>query len=367
MRNPENEKWLRNVFMGYLGRYPTDQEVGAYLTNFSSHEAIMHKIAYSNESMTISSPFSRTELNNVVLSGLPEPIRPKRTAVQISGHLRFYEKVFPYIYKHLILPNSADVFIHTWDARGNQIHSNSIAPVPDNTQAVDIELAKQLLVNVKLSKVESADEVLNTIQNPTDYLLYGIVHRGKVGGSAEPKYITSQLYSMHQASLLREAHERQQNQKYDTVIRLRADYLPTTPIDAREHTADDLTIWVPNGISSGHAHPPCRRCKLERHTGPHGADICDVFSVGTSEAISKYCHLYTQLDEIYYELNLLNSKWSSEESGRKFVKYAQWNTINIWAMNSHKYHCYYPERIFREYLKNYRLLPSGISGSVCRG
>lgn len=132
-----------------------------------------------------------------------------------------------------------------------------------------------------------------------------------------------------------------------------------------EYALDDDSIYTPSPPQSEHDHPPCPACQMGKHNGEHGTDVCDIFAYGTQKAMKKCCTLWDSLDEV----------WSLCEEQNEITfklpmpigKVGIHKVVNIWhSANTHRVNCFYPERLLRKHLKDFRLLGSKLPVSLTR-
>lgn len=153
-----------------------------------------------------------------------------KVAVCISGHMRNVEKAFPNIYQNVILPNEADVFIHSWydeeklefDGIGRMRNLN----LPENIHLKTLDLYKPKKYSFEKPKdfsksYKSITEVnepwvkaiqdMNPIMNPEQAKLHGI------------KTVKSMWYSIMKCNELKELYAEENSITYDFVIKTRFD------------------------------------------------------------------------------------------------------------------------------------------------
>jgi hypothetical protein len=181
-------------------------------------------------------------------------------------------------------------------------------------------------------------------------------------GSAEPKYIVSQLYSVYKANELKKEHENLTGSKYDVVIRWRCDYSPTKTLKMGEFQAtSDKNIFIPTLPFSNHGHPSCGICTHIEHDSDHAADVCDIFAFSSSGTMDYYSSLYLNYKGLYD--NLQEENKVNLPKVRHF-DHKEFKATDIWQ--NHQIHCFYPERLLRYHLKGYRLLGSVTAGKIVR-
>ncbi len=160
-----------------------------------------------------------------------------RVAVCLSGQPRCYRESFPFIYKHIIEPNNADVFFHTWfdksDRYMEKIHMDRGA-CEANENTVEELLA---LYKPKDFLVEKQREFYKPNIEVNDSRLKRVMTTNKHRNWNEQqtkKHIIKQhlsmLYSIYKSNELKENYANHQGIVYDFVIRLRFDCIPLAPI-----------------------------------------------------------------------------------------------------------------------------------------
>jgi len=100
--------------------------------------------------------------------------------------------------------------------------------------------------------------------------------------TARPKNMWKMWYSLYTANQTRLKYETEHNFKYDIVVRTRPDValLDVVNAEAIKNKLDN----EPNVVIM----PNNKRC------GHQGIWICDLFGMGTSDTMTKYCDLYNQ-------------------------------------------------------------------------
>lgn len=141
-------------------------------------------------------------------------VKQKKVAVSLSGQPRFFEICGPQLKKYIEEKQyEADFFLHAWYSNDKYSASNwapNVPPVSDlRNKLIRMYRPKRILI-------ETVKDQLFKIQ----------VSRLKKNTEAEPFIQASMLYSMSQASVLRNDYIEQTNTEYDLVIRTRYDYYP---------------------------------------------------------------------------------------------------------------------------------------------
>ena len=190
-----------------------------------------------------------------------------RVAVCISGQPRSVEQGFEFINKHVIQPNQADVFIHTWQPTATEAFINPVngSEVGD---AVGAGITNTILDLYK------PHGVIFDVQFPFDEKDYN--DRAYPGMKAS--WILSMWYSVQMANWLKCNAEDEFGPKYDAVFRMRFDWALTDD-QVVENTASNV-VTVPSDCA-------------------HGAGINDQFAVGSSKNMDIYSSVYDHIEEYY--------------------------------------------------------------------
>jgi hypothetical protein len=197
-----------------------------------------------------------------------------RVAVCISGQPRNVEAGFEFINKHVIQPNQADVFIHTWQPTATEAFINPIngSEVGD---AVGADITNTILDLYK------PHGVIFDTQFPFDEKDYN--DRAYPGMKAS--WMLSMWYSVMTANWLKCNAEEEFGPKYDAVFRMRFDWALTR----------DLTVTDIDPNVKGRILVP-RDCA-------HPTGINDQFAVGSSKNMDVYSSVYDHIEEYYRQDN----------------------------------------------------------------
>ncbi len=180
----------------------------------------------------------------------------KKVAVCISGQLRLFKKTYQSIYDNLILPNNADVFIHSWFDKDNlTIDSRDSQRIYAELNSDDdgnvIELYKP-----KKYLIEKPKKFTNkNIQIPDAYI-NSIVSMMKEEDKNDfnqvfnkciyPTY--SMFYSIYKCNELKELFALENDITYDYVVRLRFDILFPNPVQLCDFNVNGY-VCTPNNLS----------------------------------------------------------------------------------------------------------------------
>ena len=172
----------------------------------------------------------------------------KKIAVCISGEMRYFND--PIVidgYNKFVGIHNPDVFISTWDHVGHSMNHGYINP--DDNKTVDKTIAnsiRSIYSNIKDIKEENYNDWFNSIDPDIKKHVYAPWYN--------PLTINSyaQIYKICDSVNLKSNYEKQNNFKYDVVIRLRADSLFVNNFDL---DINDSTIY---NINFGVAYYPNR-------------------------------------------------------------------------------------------------------------
>lgn len=292
-----------------------------------------------------------------------------KVAICLSGHVRNYPKNLPSINKFLVKPLNADVFIHTWDSIGSQIliTRDVVGPTPDESDK-NLPDFNEYLDNIKGVKIENNQNFLEKFSTDKNYTLYGMsLGNKRFGGQAEPKYIYSQLYSVQQSFKILEEYCVENNTEYDIIIKCRIDYCLYGGIQEKDmdNIISEGCYYVPNIPYSNHGHPICCLCENDIEHEEHLEDVCDVFAYSNYQNMKKYMNVYDNLHEIADAFEQDNLR-QLEAHKFKTESHNGHRLVDIWKDVNYRLNCFYPERIFRYFLRNDKLRPSKLTGEVLR-
>jgi hypothetical protein len=370
-----NNLSLEEVFKNILRRSPNQKEIELYnnmpqeqlikLLSFSKEKYAL-LFAQAGENIKFQQQYSQKDIEKYFSSN------KYNVAICLSGHIRNYRESLSSINKFIVAPLNADVFIHTWDSYGhqNRISKDMIGPSPDENSAITNDFLN-FISNVKGLKIENNKDFINeTIKEikDTKFYLYGEKITNDIfGGQAEPQFIISQLYSINQSWKLLEKFSLENNKKYDLVIKMRIDYKLSSGIFIEDiEKINKNTIFIPDLPYSNHGHPICTLCKKDmEHTDGHLEDVCDVFAYSSQEVMKVYMNTFESLKFINKCMVEQNEKYLNDKN-YSLTTFKTFQTTNIWKEHNYDINCFYPERILRFHLKDYKLLSSKLNGEVIR-
>lgn len=308
-----------------------------------------------------------------------------RVALMVCGHFRNFKGLHSAWDEFKKCNPHVDVFVHTWTDPGIRTASSWIkfegtplAPldVIRNTLhpvAIKIEALESLLPSMSLHDGNGSGEGLKL------YYTYNKKFEKMNNNTDFTCYIMSQLYSISEAFALVEQHASEIGKKYDVVVRMRADCKPVLPDACRfinyAKRLNDNELFV-NG-SNTHKHygggGGCKACNQEyangssvRHHVHHTNDICDIFYYGTQNAMAVACHMYYDARALVKQFHFDNEMAIQDPAVVSYIAYAP--RVNLYTIQHGKIYenyvkCFYPERLLREYLRDFWILsdPSGVN------
>jgi len=345
-----NRTELKYLFNKYLLRDFTENEWVRH--GYKKYNLFEYEISKCNEYLGL--------LKNNIITHLPNV----KMAILLSGHIRNYNILGSLT--HFIKNYNVDVFIHTWDNKGIKGQETNLN---DTIQTEEIKNIINNISNVKDYFIENNNKYVNSIITETEQKIY-------FNHSSPEIFIKSQLYSIYQSYNLMDNYSKENNIKYDMVIRLRFDCemnLFNVNQDIINEINNNKIIFVPNK-DCGHHHPDsdstsCIACDnmyykhnlKSVHMFEHTNVICDILAYGSQESMKDYCETYLEYDNInsfFIEENLKyieNKKIKIKKIGNIYK--TQDNLLghleSLYYLN-----CSYPERILQKKLKDYMLIES---------
>lgn len=361
-----DHEFIVRQFVDFCGRSPSPAEFNVHLQSLASTSRLQKndQFAYCDEVVkrTLayrgSGPWAKLNYTTSL---------PPKTAVLLTGHLRTFQRTYPSIREKLVLPMSADVFVHTWDKLGMQRHDHIYGPIPDDSVAVDASEIRRLIPETAAVSIENNAEFIARAKTRSEYPYVFGAGSGNSWKmlSAKPVFIESQLYSISSAFKMMQEHEIKNGFKYDLIVKLRSD------LDITEFSPDltELSpsgLWIPNYPENNHAHPVCFACERGPHEGRHATDVCDVYSYGGRDAMGHYCSLWDNLESVYERM----SKENSENIRHPHAVHGMRDghvVVPIWKNGpTHRLHCFYPERLFRMHLEGFHLKKGRMACRIIR-
>lgn len=207
----------------------------------------------------------------------------KKIALCISGYLRTFEKCYPSIKKNILDGNDVDIFIHTYNKKGN---SSGWRHAIDLTEKINIDFLENI-PNVKAIEIENWDNIRYKFER----------FRNQQPSITNINVIATIFYKIYKCNELRKKYEIENNIKYDLVIRMRGDQVFEKKI-VFDFPEDKILInsypWGDEDYIHHFVGDDCNQPGSRNET----EWINDRFAVGNSENIDYLCDLYNHFDEL---------------------------------------------------------------------
>ena len=203
-----------------------------------------------------------------------------RVAVCFSGQPRFLEEGHKTIYRNLIKPFNADVFVHTWFDKDKigQHYDGSLW----NFQQTDIikpDTDKKILDLYKPIKY--------VIEPQREFKYNSSFYEEKLSKGQSIYASHSMFYSLKQSNNLKRKFESENNFKYDCVVRARFDLKIFSKVDYSKYDLSKINY---------------------RHANPEVPVIDDQFGFANSAVMDIYSAVYKNIFEYFTKVN----KYSNE-------------------------------------------------------
>jgi hypothetical protein len=199
--------------------------------------------------------------------------KPK-IALCLSGQARFLEEGYrEVIYPYVLENNDIDIFIHTWAVDDNQDGKSYI-------NGGGFAMGKPVTKGLMLDVLETYKPTKCLIQKPHSFEVGKYSDRAMPGIRSENLY--SMFYSIYKSNQLKREYEKENNFKYDFVIRSRFDVKLNSKID---FTLPNSKMYLPNGCFD-----PIR-------------GYVDCFGYSNSHYMDIYANTFNQVDHIMQTTN----------------------------------------------------------------
>ncbi|EHP3508356.1 hypothetical protein NMT31_002447 [Vibrio cholerae] len=154
-------------------------------------------------------------------------MKKNKIAVQIFGHLRSYEKVFPYLDAHILQPNDCDVFIHTWTEEEHRDicwHKKYVSNQHVEIKQTDLGKIKKLY-SPKMIEIEDNSKIdyPGFFNDSTNMPLRGI---------------KAMSYAQIRVNKLRREYSKKNGIEYDFVLMIRPDVMPLAKLDFSKYLVE---------------------------------------------------------------------------------------------------------------------------------
>jgi hypothetical protein len=192
-----------------------------------------------------------------------------KIALCLSGQTRNWITTYESIKKQIIEKYNVDVFIHTWDVKGQMVPHHFVNNYDDNFDKIDYKF----IDFYKPKKIQIDSPEYNTFKQKT----YG----GRF-------YNTLMMwYSIHKSNQLRKEYEIENNIKYDLIIRCRFDLFFENFVINEINT--NIIYLPPNENIDNPFEPEMKQTLLD--VGPKYMPN-DQLAYGTSDSMDWYCKIF---------------------------------------------------------------------------
>lgn len=196
-----------------------------------------------------------------------------KVALCLSGESRNWDSCYSSVYEQIIKKYNCDIFIHTWGIKGKQIPHHYIENYTHFFEFPDYKFIEKY--NPKKIKIDYPNYDLFKLKIPNSRF-----------------YNTLMMwYSIYQSNDLRKEFERENNIKYDCIIRCRFD-LFFEHFEIQELNSN--TIYLPPNENVNNPFTYEMKKMLEK-MGPEYMPN-DQLSYGDSNSIDYYCSVYKILE-----------------------------------------------------------------------
>ena len=177
-----------------------------------------------------------------------------KIAILIAGFLRSFENNLEHLKNNLLQNHNTDIYIHKTKNENNDKYNNTN----------DWEHVKKIVTPKVV--IETDDVNLNENSNYNNIL--------------------NQFYKFYILNKIKNATEKEENIKYDVVIKWRPDILLNNKIDFTN--IDQNTIYIPTDSKID-------KSKLQNLSDKH---VCDIIAYGDNNSMNYYFNFYKHLDKL---------------------------------------------------------------------
>lgn len=276
--------------------------------------------------------------------------RIMKIALLICGTIRNYKENYLSWKKHLLNLFNVTIFFHTYDIDG--YHSKNNIPLSQTDTNILIKT-----INPKKYLIESYSIKM---QDFTNQIKCQCLRRG----SANPESIKSQLYSIYMVNLLKKIDEKENNYKYDIVIKIRFDTIFYNDFNILDINMikkfNDVILCGNPDIKTMLYKNACLSCidnykknifnKCDKHT-----DISDIVIMSNSKNMDYYANIYFTYDVLIMENHNKIKLMYPPHILNQYISFIYDNGAIMYT-GVPKITCLYPESALSLHLKNFALL-----------
>lgn len=216
----------------------------------------------------------------------------QKIALCLSGQMRTYKKVYPSLEKNILRSLNPDIFIHTWANSGIVTKANSKVKNSFTEEAVQYSTLEKIY-NPKKSVIEVFKEEYfyekGDVKVPSELKQATIHYKGNI----------PMFYKIKKCNDLKREYEKENNFRYDIVIRLRPDLAIKEPIPQKILETPD-TLWFSDYAINTNFQ------------------VSDKFALSNSPNMDYYCSVWNKLSE-YWKKPLGDGKKENYRVGERLI------------------------------------------------
>lgn len=216
-------------------------------------------------------------------------MKKQKIAIEMFGHLRSYEVVYPYLEAHILRENECDIFIHTWSEEEHSDPSWHKSPDDEKVKKITNEKRLRELYNPVSLEIED-----NTIITYPGYF--------NANNNISLRGMKAMSHSQNRVNRLRKEYAQNNNVEYDLVIVLRPDVMPLANLDLSQYL-DEFSYCANSTIhfsSGAHQHSQSHK----KVTTPLASDL---FYIARPEILDRFFELKdNNFERFYVEFTKVN-------------------------------------------------------------
>jgi len=218
-----------------------------------------------------------------------------KIAVCLSGQSRFLDECYSSISKNLLIPNNADVFLHTWECDSVSISAPykfggnggwKFHRIPINSHQHAIEIYKPIRYEVEKSRIFRMPNI--DMKRTFEKYQRGCFSEAEEAGVSIDDYSRkiinnnmSMWYGIMKSILMAIEHSSDNNFTYDTIIRCRFDVLLNRQLHISH--VEENTLYA---------------CEMNKPDG----HIADWLNFGRQDVMSVYASTFLNYQKIYSDI-----------------------------------------------------------------
>lgn len=214
-----------------------------------------------------------------------------KIAICLSGQPRGIPLSLEQCYNNIIKPLNADVFIHSWYSKEcDNLPFDSAQPQQTNRVGTWKPDSDKIILN-------SLNPKAFQFEPPNDFSEFN--HLKNISTAVQTK-IASIFYGIYKANELKKNYEKENNFKYDVVIRTRIDLLYDNPISLEKINQLDFSenqIYTPSSYQKQRQDD-----SYPISSGGEYSSMTDIFLIGSSSVMDKMSDTYLHFEKIHSEI-----------------------------------------------------------------